>query len=164
MVAPTQRHRELVTDLAPESRGLREAQVVSVGGASPTDETGLLGNVPDVIAVANAARLRQAQPALIDSFFSCPKRPSWTRCCWRGLKFPRHFRLVCSGHRKCHDFCVEGFLDAQGIGCRQLILLGESALRPMRRFVSVCKCTDFAEKSIAQCGRRLRAQRWLCGI
>jgi hypothetical protein len=60
MVPPTQRHRELVTDLAPESRRLREAQVVSVCGASPTDETGLLGNVPDVIAVPDAARLRQA--------------------------------------------------------------------------------------------------------
>ena len=30
MVPPTQRHRELVTDLAPESRRLREAQMVSV--------------------------------------------------------------------------------------------------------------------------------------
>ena len=59
MVPPTQRHRELVTDLAPESRRLREAQMVSVCGASSTDETGLLGNVPDVIAVSDAARLRQ---------------------------------------------------------------------------------------------------------
>ena len=60
MVPPTQRHRELVTDLAPESRRLREAQMVSVRGVSPTDESGLLGNVPDVIAVPDAARLRQA--------------------------------------------------------------------------------------------------------
>jgi len=60
MVPPTQRHRELVTDLAPESRRLREAQMVSVCGASPTHETGLPGNVPDVIAVPDAARLRQA--------------------------------------------------------------------------------------------------------
>jgi hypothetical protein len=60
MVPPTQRHREFVTDLAPESRRLREAQVVGVCGASPTDETGLLGNVPDVSAVSDAARLRQA--------------------------------------------------------------------------------------------------------
>ena len=85
---------------------------------------------------------------------------------WRRylLKFPRCFRLVYSGHRKCHDFCVEGFLDALGIGRRQLILFGERALRPKRRFISVCKFADFAEKSIAQCCRRLRAQRWLGGI
>ena len=60
MVPPTQRHREFVTDLAPASRMLREAQMVSVCEASPTDETGLLGNVPDVSAVSDAPRLRQA--------------------------------------------------------------------------------------------------------
>jgi hypothetical protein len=60
MVPPTQRHRELVTNLAPESRRLRKAQVVSVCGVSPANKTGLLGNVSDVIAVPNAARLRQA--------------------------------------------------------------------------------------------------------
>ena len=60
MVPPTQRHRKLITDLAPESRRLREAQMVSVRGASPANKTGLLGNVPDVIAVPDAARLRQA--------------------------------------------------------------------------------------------------------
>jgi hypothetical protein len=42
--------------------------VVRVGWLSPTDETGLLGNEPEMLFVAIATRLGNRKDALVDTF------------------------------------------------------------------------------------------------
>jgi hypothetical protein len=69
MVSSAQWDGELVTHLAAERRVLREAQVMGVRGSAAANQARLLGNEPDVIPVANPARLRQRQHAY---------RPPWT--------------------------------------------------------------------------------------
>jgi hypothetical protein len=59
VMPPTERHSELVADLAAERRCLGKAQMVSIGGPTTTDQTRLLGNRFNVITVANASRRRQ---------------------------------------------------------------------------------------------------------
>ena len=56
MMSPAERHREFVADLATECTRLRETQVVWVGRPATADQAGLLNHMPDMIAVANAAR------------------------------------------------------------------------------------------------------------
>ena len=57
MVRPTERHRELVADFATECTGLREAQMVWIGGPATTHQARLLYHMPDMIAVTYATRL-----------------------------------------------------------------------------------------------------------
>ncbi len=57
MVSATQRHGELVADLAAERPALREAQVMGIAGLATANQARLLGHISDVIAVANPARL-----------------------------------------------------------------------------------------------------------
>ena len=59
MVSAAQRDGELIADLAPERPALGEAQVVGVQGWRPQIRQGCLGDIPDVIAVTNPARLRE---------------------------------------------------------------------------------------------------------
>jgi hypothetical protein len=59
MVSSTQRHGELVADLAAKRPILCEPQVLSIAGLSATDQARLLGHVFDMIPVANSARLRK---------------------------------------------------------------------------------------------------------
>jgi hypothetical protein len=57
VVRPTERHRELVADFATECTGLREAQMVWIGGPATTHQARLLNHMPDMIAVTYATRL-----------------------------------------------------------------------------------------------------------
>src|SRR5579862_3988510 len=66
VVAPAQRDRELITDLAPEGRVLCKPQMVGIARLPATDQTRLLGHIPDVIAVSNSARLWEGEGALVD--------------------------------------------------------------------------------------------------
>jgi len=66
MVAAAQRHRELIAGLAPHCPTLCEAQVVGIRGPTTANQTGLLGHMSNVLAVANPARLGQRQHTLID--------------------------------------------------------------------------------------------------
>ena len=68
MVASTQRNRELIADFAPQCSALRKAQMVGIRGLTTANQTRLLGDISDVIAVSNPARLRQGQDALVDPF------------------------------------------------------------------------------------------------
>src|SRR5262249_32911110 len=69
MMSPAQRHRELVADLAAECTRLREAQMVWIGRPPAADQARLLNHMPDMIAVANAARLGQDKHTLV--YLSC---------------------------------------------------------------------------------------------
>ena len=65
MMSPAERHREFVADLAAERRGLREAQMVWIGGPATADQARLLNHMPDMIAVTNAARLGEDKHTLV---------------------------------------------------------------------------------------------------
>jgi hypothetical protein len=55
MVSSTQRHRELIADLATECPGLGEAQMMRVRRAATADKTRLPGDIADMLAIADAA-------------------------------------------------------------------------------------------------------------
>ena len=67
MVAPAQRHGELIAHLASECAVLREPQVMGVRGSTATYQARLIGYELDVLLVAKAAGLGMDQPALVDN-------------------------------------------------------------------------------------------------
>src|ERR1700683_479341 len=77
MVTAAQGDGELIANLAPQCRVLREPKVMAVGRPAAAYQTSLRGNVFDVIPVTNPARLRERQNALVDG-----SRPR-PRCCDR---------------------------------------------------------------------------------
>ena len=56
MMHPAERHRELIADLATERPGLREAQMMGIGGLAAAYEAGLCGDKFAVMLVAQPAR------------------------------------------------------------------------------------------------------------
>jgi hypothetical protein len=56
MVPSTQRDSELIADLAAESPRLGEAQMMRVSGAATADKTRLLGDVANMLAIADPTR------------------------------------------------------------------------------------------------------------
>ncbi len=66
MVSPTQRDDEFIADPASESAALGKAQVMSVRGLPAADQAGALGDSPDVVPVADPARLWQGQQTFVD--------------------------------------------------------------------------------------------------
>ena len=73
MVSSTQWNGVLIADLAAEGTALCKSEVVGIRGSATANETRVLGDSFDVIAVANPARLRQGQHALIDCLGSRAK-------------------------------------------------------------------------------------------
>jgi hypothetical protein len=71
MVAATEWDGELVADFAAERPALRESQVMSIAGLPATDQAGLLGDKPQVVAIADAARLGEGKYRLVDAARSC---------------------------------------------------------------------------------------------
>jgi hypothetical protein len=63
-----QRYGELVADLEPHRAGLGEPQMVGVGGASSTDQTGLRGNEFEVGFVAKSTGLTDGEFAFLDFY------------------------------------------------------------------------------------------------
>jgi len=53
VMAPAQRNRELVADLAAQRRCLGKAQMMGIGGAAAADQARLLGYRFDVVMVTN---------------------------------------------------------------------------------------------------------------
>ena len=66
MVAATQGNSELVADLAAERPALAKTQMMGIARLATANQARLLGDVPDVVAVPNPARLRQCQNGLVD--------------------------------------------------------------------------------------------------
>jgi hypothetical protein len=66
MMPAAQRNGELVADLAAERPALSEAQMMGVRRASPTDQTWLFSNIPDVVSVADAAWLGESKSTFVD--------------------------------------------------------------------------------------------------
>ncbi len=66
MMAAAQRDGELVAHLAAQSPVLRKAQVMSVGRLAAANETGMLGNEPDMLAIAKPTWFGEGEGALVD--------------------------------------------------------------------------------------------------
>ena|ERR1700733_1413574 len=66
MVPATQRHGELIADLAAQRTALRKAQVVGVAGLTATDQAGLLSDEADMIAIADAPRFGVSKDRFVD--------------------------------------------------------------------------------------------------
>ena len=77
MMAPAQRHGELVTDLAAERAVLGEAQMVGVGRPAPTNQASLFSHELDMLLVTKAAWLRMGKPTLVNG---CPGGPHGLLC------------------------------------------------------------------------------------
>ena len=60
MMPPTERDRELVTDFAPERPVLRKAQMMGIARPAPADQTGLPGDKPHMLAIAESPCVRRA--------------------------------------------------------------------------------------------------------
>jgi len=87
VVAPAQRDRELITDLAPEGRVLCKPQMVGIARLPATDQTRLLGHISDVVPVANSTRLGEGEGALVDRPRDplCPRPLPGSRLWQRGF-------------------------------------------------------------------------------
>jgi hypothetical protein len=68
MVSAAKRDGELVADLTSKRTGLCKAQVMGIARFSATDQTRLIGDISDMLAVARPSRLGKRQPALVDRF------------------------------------------------------------------------------------------------
>ena len=158
--APTQRHRELVADLAPECTALREAQMMRIRGTATANQTGLLGHISDVIAVPDAARLRQAQrcsyrfPLLVSCLGSSAGRDAGGRdaCSSSPLLFQAGLQ---PGTAKLVIFAWKASSTRWASAARQLVLLGRiDAPRARRHRRS--QIIEFGNKPIAQFCRGFR--------
>ena len=68
MVASAERDGELVTDLAAERAALCEAEVMGVGRLPSADQAGLLRDVTEVIAIADAPWLGEGERGFVDGW------------------------------------------------------------------------------------------------
>jgi hypothetical protein len=57
MMAAAERHGELIADLATKRPLLGKAQMMGIGWRAAANQTGLFGDKPDVVSVANPAWL-----------------------------------------------------------------------------------------------------------
>jgi hypothetical protein len=68
MVTTAQRDREFITDLAAERPALREAHMMGIRWLAAAHQARLIGNEPDMIAVADSPRFRKCKYALVNLF------------------------------------------------------------------------------------------------
>jgi hypothetical protein len=66
VMGSAQRYSKLVADLEPHCAGLGEPQMVGVGGASSTDQTGLRGHELEVGSVAESTGLANRKYTFVD--------------------------------------------------------------------------------------------------
>src|SRR5215813_6948080 len=92
MMPAAERDRELIADLAAERAGLGKSEVVGVRGLAAAQQTGLLGDVAQVLPVAIATRGGDREDALVDAF-------RWTSVCAVGGG-SNHLRLRNLRHRR----------------------------------------------------------------
>ena len=66
MVNGAERHGEFITHLEPKASGLREAEVMGLGRRSPTNETGLLGHIAQMLLRSDPLWFADSKHALVD--------------------------------------------------------------------------------------------------
>jgi hypothetical protein len=66
MVATAERDSELVADLAAQRPALGKAQMMGIAGLPATNQAGLLGDMPEVLAIANPPDHGQGKGGFVD--------------------------------------------------------------------------------------------------
>jgi hypothetical protein len=171
MVPTAQWHREFVAHLAAERWALCEAHVVGVRWSPATDQARLLGNEPDVIAVADPPWLGESKHALVNSFGAplpsaaeVNARRPWLqaqRSCCPVSQFRRRcwLSVICGERRQSRSKRV---LDALGVCRQQSILFAQAAVCPCRGIITRAEFIEFRDESIAQLRGRFSVQRRRC--
>ena len=67
MMDGAKRHRELIAHFEPKSARLRKANMVRLRRGPPTNQTGLLGNKPEMLLRAYPLWFADGEDALIDT-------------------------------------------------------------------------------------------------
>jgi hypothetical protein len=57
MMTAAERNSEFITDLAAQGSALSKAQVMGIAGLPAADQAGLLGDMPEVVAIPNPSEL-----------------------------------------------------------------------------------------------------------
>ena len=145
MVPTTQWHREFIAHLAAERWALREAQVVSVRWQAAADQTRLLGNEPDVIAVADSSRLGEGKHALVNSFGAPLPSAAWGNARRSWVHTLRSCCPVVHSRRRCRPSVICGqcrqsnskrVLDAASVVYDEFAFFGEPPVRPGRGVIA----------------------------
>jgi len=147
MVPPTQRHRELIADLAPQRPGLRKAQVVGVGRAATANEAWLLSNRFDMLPIANATRRRQSQYSFVDTYCLPWFPPALT-----GLRHWPVNQILLSPWNKGCEFCLKHLLHVFSIHCSERVFARKSPMSPVGGVVGAAKVVQLGYQSVAQSG------------
>ena len=120
MMSSAQRYGELVTDFAAERPALGEAKMMGIGRPATADQARLLRHISDVVSIADPARLRKSQLALV--YGSCLRPPLTFPRAWRWSGLRQRGRCGLASHSKaCQPFPKCRF-DAVGIGSCQFVL------------------------------------------
>ena len=154
MMSPAKRDRELVTDFAAESTVLREPQMMRVAWLTPADQTGLLGDIAHVIAIAHTARLGMHQRCLInrlrrESSFVAAAGLGTGRL---GIWFSLGDFSFGAMNGKAHKLGSKRLLDMLGIGRIELVLFSHPPARPLSGLVLAANLVQFSKHHSALLG------------
>ena len=128
--------------------------MVGICRASATDETRLLGDKFDVIAISNTPRLRVHEDCLVNRL---PRRPSFPAagvlgtgwmCILLELRDPS-FGAV---NGKARKLGPKRLLNMLGVGRIELVLFLHPPVRPLGGIVLAANLVQFTEHHIAQLG------------
>jgi len=140
MVSPAKGDNKFIADFASERSRLGESQVVRIRGLAAADEARRLGDRSDIIR----SRIRRGSGAA-STLFSIAfvldrlaDLPSGTGFC----RIP----VVCRGFRGGPELRPKRRLHLLRIGCSQIILVAQAAVRPHGRFVRRAKIVEFDEQ------------------
>jgi len=145
MVAAAQWHREFVAHIAAECWALCEAHVVGVRRLPAANQTRLLGDEPDVIAVADSSWLGEGKRALVNSFGAPlpsaaegnarrPRLQTLRSCFPISQSQPRCCLIVICGERR--QPRSKRVLDAASVVYDEFALFGEPLARPGRGVIA----------------------------
>ncbi len=121
------------------------AQVMGVARLAATDQTGLLGDVSDVLAIPDPARLRKCEQLshLVDD-------RGWPALPGGGTSAQRS---------KSHKLGAKALFDALRIGVHQRALLGKPTMGPESGIIYRANLVHFRDEPVTQLGRRFGTER-----
>ena len=115
MMTAAEWHREFVANFSAKRPVLCKAHMMRIGRRATANQAGLLGDEPYMLAIANSARFRVAEFALVDLRCVGPSSRI-TR-----FDFARFANLA--GIFEFRELLLERLFDPLGISCNQCVLV-----------------------------------------